>query len=139
MGAPFEKVMASYHRARRTGEFFDTFYDLFLRKSPEIPPMFAHTDFTHQKRMLRESLLEMLVFFQIKTNRDEIERLGELHRARNIKSEHYELWLDALCESLAKHDPDFNAQLEKLWREAMRFGIQVMTADRDSVQNPVHR
>jgi hypothetical protein len=34
-----DQVVASYHRARRSGELFDTLYDIFLHKSPEIPPM----------------------------------------------------------------------------------------------------
>ena len=59
MKTPFEQVIASYHRARETGQIFDTFYRIFLGKSPEIPAMFVRTDFPHQKLMLRESILEM--------------------------------------------------------------------------------
>lgn len=57
--APFDRVVASYHRAREMGELFDTFYRLFLGKAPELPTMFAHTNFPHQKLMLRESLLRV--------------------------------------------------------------------------------
>ena len=53
MNSSFDQVVASYHRARLSGQLFDTFYHLFLAKSPEIPPMFARTDFPHQKLMLR--------------------------------------------------------------------------------------
>jgi hemoglobin-like flavoprotein len=128
MNTLFDQVVASYHRARQSGELFDTFYDLFLRKSPEIPPLFAHTDFRHQKLMLRESLLEMLLFVQTESNRMEIERLAERHRQLNVKKAHYDLWVDALCEALAKHDPRFSSALEELWRVTMRKGIEVMTA-----------
>jgi hemoglobin-like flavoprotein len=128
----FELVAASYHRARETGELFDTFYRLFLGKSPEIPPMFARTDFPHQKLMLRESLLEMLTIAQTESGRDEIERLAQRHRQLNVQPRHYVLWLDALCEALAKHDPAFTPQLAQMWRDAMHNGIQVMTAASDS-------
>ena len=127
MSSSLDQVIASYHRARRSNELFDTFYDLFLRKAPEIPPMFFRTDFRHQKRILRESLLEMLIFAQMNTGRDEIERLAERHRQLNVKPEHYELWLDALCEALSRHDPQFSSELEQMWRSAMRPGINVMT------------
>jgi truncated hemoglobin YjbI len=127
MDASFEQVFASYHRARETGQLFDTFYDLLLRKSPEIPPMFARTDFPHQKLMLRESIIEMLSFAQTGSGREEIERLGERHRQLQIKPRLYDLWLDALCEALAKHDPKFDPALESLWRTAMRKGIEVMS------------
>jgi hypothetical protein len=80
MESQFDQVIASYHRARQSGELFDTFYQLLLGKSPEIPPMFARMKFPHQKLMLRESILELLVFAQMGSGRDEIERLGERHR-----------------------------------------------------------
>jgi hemoglobin-like flavoprotein len=100
MSTAFEQVVTSYHRARESGAFFDTFYHLFLNKSPEIRPMFARTDFPHQKLMLRESILEMLVFAQTGAGGAEIERLGERHRALNVTPTHYRLWLDALCVAL---------------------------------------
>jgi truncated hemoglobin YjbI len=127
METVFEQVIASYQRARKTGQLFDTFYDLFLRKSPEIPPLFARTDFAHQQVMLRESILELLGFAQTGSGRDEIDRLAERHRQMNVTPALYELWLDALCEALAIHDPKFNAALEVMWRRAMRKGIEVMS------------
>lgn len=128
MNSSFDQVVASYHRARLSGQLFDTFYHLFLAKSPEIPPMFARTDFPHQKLMLRESLLEMLVFAQTGSGRDEIVRLAKRHSELNVKPAHYDLWLDSLCEALAKHDPEFSSTLDSLWRDAMRRGIDLMTA-----------
>ena len=127
MPTSFELVAASYHRARETGQLFDTFYSLFLAKAPGARPMFARTDFPHQKLMLRESILEMLLFAQTGAGRDEIERLGERHRHMNVKPAHYELWLDALCEALGKHDTDFTIELEENWRSTMRQGINVMS------------
>jgi hemoglobin-like flavoprotein len=124
----FDQVAASYQRARATGELFDTFYKLFLRKSSEIPAMFARTDFPHQKLMLRESLLEMITFSRGGAGREEIERLAARHRDLKVQPRHYELWLDALCEALAQHDPAFTPQLAQLWRDAMRPGIEIMTA-----------
>jgi hemoglobin-like flavoprotein len=129
MPTPFELVVASYHRARETGQLFDTFYNLFLAKAPEVRPMFARTDFPHQKLMLRESILEMLLFAQTGAGRDQIERLGERHRQLNVKPAHYELWLDALCEALANHDLQFNAKLEQMWRDTMRKGIELMNGE----------
>jgi hemoglobin-like flavoprotein len=128
MDASFLQVTASYQRARDSGQLFDTFYDLFLKKSPEIPPMFARTDFPHQKLMLRESILEMLLFAQLGSGQKEIERLAERHRQLKVKPHHYDLWLDALCEALARHDPKFDAPLEALWRQAMRKGVELMSS-----------
>lgn len=126
MESEFAQVIASYHRARQSGQLFDTFYELFLAKSPELPALFALTDFAHQKLMLRESILVMLAFAQTGSGGEEIIRLGERHRRLNIKPAHYLLWLDALCEALAKHDPEFGPDLEAIWRRSMQKGIDLM-------------
>jgi hemoglobin-like flavoprotein len=86
-----DHVIASYHRARRSNALFDTFYGIFLGKTPEIPPMFSGTDFTHQKLILRQSLLEMMIFAQTIAGRDEIELLAERHRQSNVQPHHYDL------------------------------------------------
>jgi len=91
--------------------------------------MFARTDFAHQKLLLRESILELLFFAQTGAGRHEIERLAERHRQMKVKPHLYELWLDALCEALSKHDPELDESLERLWRKAMQKGIEVMSAD----------
>jgi hemoglobin-like flavoprotein len=128
MNPQIDPVIASYHRARESGQLFDTFYELFLGKSPEIPPMFARTDFRHQKLMVRESVLEMLQFAHSGGGYDQVRKLGDRHRELNVRREHYERWLDALCEALAQHDPEFNETLEQQWRAAMQQGIAVMVA-----------
>jgi len=128
MTTEFDQVIASYRRACETGQLFDAFYRIFLDKSPEIPGMFARTDFPHQKLMLRESLLEMLAFAQTGTGRDEIERLAKRHRDLHVKPKHYALWLNALCEALTEHDREFNESLEQSWRNVMKKGIDLMTA-----------
>jgi hemoglobin-like flavoprotein len=127
MNTEFDQVIASYQRARQSGELFNTFYRLFLAKAPDIPPMFARTDFPHQKLMLRESILEMLAFAQTGSRREEIERLAERHRQLKVTPTHYKLWLDALCEALAEHDCEFNSSLEEKWRDAMQKGIELMS------------
>ena len=70
----------------------------------------------------------MLIFYQIPSDPQEIERLAQRHHQLNVKRKHYDLWLDALCEALAQHDPEFTAELEQKWRDAMRPGIAVMVA-----------
>lgn len=123
----YDRVVASYHRCRQSSEFFDTFYEIFLPKSPEIASKFVHTDFARQKLMLRESLLEMLNFYcGIDSVRKEIEQLGKLHRQLEVRPELYELWLESLCEAVAKHDPEYRVELAELWRQAMRPGIALM-------------
>ena len=55
-----ETVRSSYDRCCSNGDFPGTFYDIFFTKSPEIPKLFAHTDFTQQKRPFRAALLLLI-------------------------------------------------------------------------------
>jgi hypothetical protein len=124
-----DAVTASYHRCRASEGFVDTFYELFLAKSRDVAYKFRGTDFVRQKRMLRESLLAMLLFnLNSGEAQEELERLGERHSRRglDIAPHLYELWLDALCAAVGRHDPEFNADLSDQWRSAMRPGIDLI-------------
>lgn len=124
-----DAVTASYHRAMYGGKFLDTFYDIFLAKSPEVSRRFQHTDFVHQKLMLRQSLLMMVMFnHEPESVRGELEKLGERHSRRgvDIPPHLYALWLDALCESVERHDPQYTPEVGDLWRRAMQPGIELL-------------
>ncbi len=133
MTEPMSDVMASYYRCRGHKGFVDTFYKFFVAKSPEIAAKFSETDFRVQKRMLRESLLEMLCFDRgMKNTEQEIRRLGRRHRELDITPEMYEQWLDSLCEAVRQHDPEYRPDLDTAWRQAMQKGIALMLASDDN-------
>jgi hemoglobin-like flavoprotein len=122
-------LTASYYRCRRDKRFLDTFYDVFLSKSPSIAQMFAETDFAIQKLVLRQSLLDMLAFYlELPGTHDEIERLGLRHKELGVTPEMYTMWIDSLCEAIKKHDRRYTPELEHLWREAMLKSIKEMIA-----------
>lgn len=127
MTAQSNEVVSSFYRCRRDGHFVDTFYELFLSKSPEISQKFANTDFKIQKLVLRQSLLEMICFDRgMAGTREEIVRLGSHHKELGITPGMYSLWLEALCEAIRKHDPEYTPEVERNWREAMRKSIREM-------------
>ena len=129
MSVDYEAVEASYHRCVENPKFFDTFYDLFLVKSEEIPPLFAGTDWQKQKQVVRVSLLMLIRLGQGRPEtREAMEKLGELHssRDRNIRPELYDLWLDSLCECVKQYDPEYTSELEQKWRDTMKMGIDLM-------------
>jgi hemoglobin-like flavoprotein len=124
-----DAVTASYHRCRASEGFIDTFYKHLLAKSDEVEQKFKSTDFARQKLLLRESLLAMLLLnLNSADARQELERLAERHSRRdlNIGRHLYEFWLDALCEAIEQHDPQFTRELGLHWRTAMRPGIELM-------------
>lgn len=127
MANQVNELTASYYRCRHDERFLDTFYELFLSKSPAVAQKFAKTNFRIQKLMLRQSLLELLCFDRgIAGVREEIERLGRRHTDLGITRDMYSMWLESLCEAIKKHDPQYTPALEQLWREAMRKSIKAM-------------
>jgi hemoglobin-like flavoprotein len=126
-----DAVTASYHRCRTSDGFIDTFYAHFLAKSSDVVEKFRHTDFARQKLMLRESLISMLLYNLGNASAGEdLERLAERHSRRgvDIPPRLYDLWLDALCEAVELHDPEFKPELTVEWRKAMRAGIELITS-----------
>jgi hemoglobin-like flavoprotein len=125
----YEQVLASYHRCEAAGGLFDSFYDIFFAKSPEIPPKFADTDMERQKQDVMASVLMAL---RLATGdavaKGYILELAKSHsrRGHNIKPELYDLWLDSLSEALRKHDPRYTPELDSQWRHAMRPAIELM-------------
>lgn len=126
------ELTASYYRCRendREGRFLDTFYQLFLAKSPDITAMFANTNFVIQKLMLRQSLLEMICFDRgMAGTREEIGRLGGRHKGFGVTPEMYSMWIDALCEAIRKHDSECTPELERIWRQAMQRSVDEMVS-----------
>ncbi len=129
MDADYEAVLASYYRCEDAGGFFDAFYDILFSKADEIPPMFADTDMEMQKQIMMASVLMCL---RLRSGdaiaRRTIESIGESHSHKNlnVRPELYLLWLDSLCESIQRTDPQFSLGLEKQWRAAMQAGIDLI-------------
>ncbi len=125
----YQEALASYHRCEAAGGLFDSFYEIFFAKSVEIPPMFAKTDMERQKQ---DAMASVLMSLRLASGdpvaRQYVQEIAETHSRRGyrIRPAMYKLWLDALCEAIARHDPQYTAELEKSWRQAMRPAIELM-------------
>lgn len=120
----------SYERLFGTGipigpeaaRFFDDFYQRFL-KDPDIARLFARTDLGQQSRMMRMSLYQLVAFYLLDEPNTELERLAERHREVGASDAMFDRWLQALLDTVAAHDPAFDARVAQGWREALGPGI----------------
>lgn len=55
-------VMQSYGRCCASDGFFDSFYERFLASSPEVRGKFANTDMKGQKLLLRQGILNVVLY-----------------------------------------------------------------------------
>ena len=124
-----QSVRESYDRCCANGDFPTTFYDIFLTKSPEISKLFADTDFTQQKRHLRAALL-LLIKYEPgdEPTRIALEKIGRSHSRgeRNIRPDLYPLFLESVCETIKRHDPEWSEELENQWKERVRGGVELV-------------
>ncbi len=122
----FELVKASFERCDKSGAFSDTFYEIFMSKSDEIKSFFKNTNFTKQKKLLRATVkvLATKEFIEPKTQKI-LEDIARTHNRSGyaIAPQFYEIWLDSVCETIARHDPDYSNELEIKWRKMMQFSI----------------
>ncbi len=124
-------MQASYLRCCASAGFFDSFYATFLSKSPEVALKFSRTNLTNQKKMLRNSLFRMVADAQNEAVvSEETQRIGVSHGRghHDIPPAMYVLWLESLCEAIKQHDPGYDEELERVWREKLGRMIERIVA-----------
>lgn len=117
----------SYGRCCNNEAFFEDFYNIFMSKSGEVRAMFANTDMAEQRRLVRAGLM-WLIMYARGSEGAKIEHLTRTHDRNhmNVDPAWYTVWVDALMETVARHDPQFEDTLERAWRETLGPGIQAM-------------
>ncbi|MFQ5569564.1 MAG: globin domain-containing protein [Rhodothermales bacterium] len=122
-----ETIHRSLKRCNRNPRFLDIFYEKFLSSSPEVRDKFSHTDMDRQKRMVEASLfMSILASDGVPYAASSIERLGEMHGNLGVQPAFYNLWLDALIDTIAECDNAFDDDVETAWREVMHDIIAMM-------------
>lgn len=128
-------VKKSYGRACLNPQFFDRFYDIFLKSSPKIEPKFAKTDFEKQKQLLRTGVAMLLSHVEGKSvGTVTLNRLGKSHSKKNldIHPNLYQLWIDSLVKAIQECDPKCTPELERGWQKVCSVGVDYIAAQYDS-------
>ena len=122
-------VMQSYGRCCASPDFFDSFYRHFLASSPLIREKFVDTDMSAQKQLLRQGILNLVMHARGMPD-TKLRALGCSHArgALDIRPELYDLWLQALLQSIGEHDGQCDANTRLAWHEVLNKGISVIKA-----------
>lgn len=126
---PTDLVMQSYGRCCASSSFFDDFYRHFLASSPQIRDRFTQTDMPAQKQLLRQGILNLVMFARGMPD-TKLRALGKSHSREglNISPELYSLWIDALLLAIGENDKQADTAVKKAWREVLEQGISVIKA-----------
>lgn len=122
-------VAQSFGRCCASERFFDDFYDTFFKCAPLARDKFKNTDMPRQKGLLRDAIAFLIMFFDgSSVATAKVAKLSASHSRQrlNIEPELYKSWLEALLATVARHDPRFDAELDRAWRAVMGKGIAAM-------------
>ena len=119
--AGFERVVQ-----KQGSIFFDTFYDVFTSKSPEIKAAFANTNMERQKLMLKDSLMHLVAFSLSQQVTSPLEKIATVHANLQIGVELYDIWMDSLIESLSMVDTHYTNKDAMAWRVILSHGVEYM-------------
>ncbi len=131
----YDVVNRSFGRCCSSDGFFDTFYTILKNSHPEIPEMFARTDFKKQNDHLRVGLGMMLMFDHgADAARQVVARIRESHARHrlNVRPEFYDCWIASLMGACAEHDPAFSENVEAAWRAVLADGIEYIKSGYDT-------
>ena len=117
----------SYSRCLRSTAFFTDLYAFLLAAHPSIPPMFAHTEFPKQHRLLQHGIGLLLSYARVPEDQL-LDRIAARHGPGGIdlKPDMYRHFEDALLQAVRRHDPGCTAEIEAAWLGAIRPGIDFM-------------
>lgn len=122
-----DAVFQSYGRCCRDERFFADFYDTFMGKSETVRAVFVNTDMAEQRRLLRAGVM-WLIMYARGASGNKLRDLGRTHdrNGYNIDPAWYGLWLDALADAVARHDPGYSPELGVQWRKVLSPGVDLI-------------
>ena len=108
--------------------FFQRFYENFLGSSAQVRSKFASTDMERQVAVLQKGMYHLIAFYLTRQDNEFLRNIADTHAKPHydIPPQLYDLWLDAVIETVAVRDPEFSDDLELAWQIVMMPGIQYM-------------
>ncbi len=82
----------------------------------------------NQKKMLSQSLYQMMTFYNTKRDSDYMRKIAGIHgkKGHDIPEELYELWLESLLETVKELDPKYNRDVGLAWKMILAMGVTFM-------------
>lgn len=127
----FHDLQQSYGRCLRERGFIERFYEIFLASHPDIPPMFANTDFQKQRLALRRGIsIAISHAAGGSLVRQSMNRMADVHSRQGhapVAPHYYGLWVDSLVQAVSELDPRYSEALGRRWRLGMAVVVDTFT------------
>ena len=118
-----ELIADNFHLiSEKTHNIAAVFYERFFGKHPELEELFTNSS-APQQQMLNETLAAVIDHLEdadwVKSN---MEALGLRHQSYEITGEMYDMWIEALVETLQELSGEaWSEHLERVWRERLEI------------------
>lgn len=130
MALPNPRFEASYERifgadvamGQQSEAFFTAFYQRFLL-NPDVAARFAGVDMRRQVEMMRRSLFQLASFYVLDEPSSAMNHLAEVHQRLGLMSRLFDLWLQALLDTVQEFDDQCDEMTLLAWAWAMTPGI----------------
>lgn len=139
MGIDVARLQQSFRKLTPKADILAVnFYDTLFDRYPETLTLFSNTRFPEQ----REKLIRSLALVIRNLERPEflsayLQGLGAIHVAYGVKPEHYEAMGECLLSALATTAGKlWDAETERVWREAYQMIADMMLAGADRITQP---
>ena len=109
----------------RADAFFSAFYDRFTADE-SVGRLFERTDRSRQVQMLKKSLFQLVSFYVVSNPTAELERLRDLHNRLRLPPAMFDVWMEALLDTVRQFDEQFDETTQLAWCWALAPGIAFM-------------
>lgn len=146
MSLPNPEFEASYERlfggevtiGASADAFFRAFYRRFL-DNPGVAGLFAHVDMDRQVEMLRKSLFQLASYYVLGVVTPELVRIAEVHHRVGLKPKMFDVWMQALLDTVQEFDPSCSEATLLAWGWALAPGITYIRLAMDGNGTGTHR
>ena len=122
----------SLERIGTEDKFYQEFYERLFAKSEEIGRIFHNRDIPAIIAKLRITLSMVAEAAQAKPGLEMyLDMLGAIHRRLDVGPHFFELWREALIETVSENDPWFNAEIRGSWERVIDKVIGCMQPESD--------
>jgi hemoglobin-like flavoprotein len=122
-----QKIIESFDRVNQHNNgFWRVFYERFTSQDPQIKALFAQVDMLKQFQMMSKSAT-YIVLNSARNEAHELDHVRQLvvkhNKELRVPKHLFLIWRECLLETLSEFDPEYDAELEIHWRQAIDIFI----------------
>ena len=122
-----QRFQASLARVSAQDLFYERFYERLFSESDEINKFFHNRDIASIIVKLRVTLMMVTEAAEGRPGLEMyLEMLGSIHRRLQVEPRFFLHWRTALLATVARYDPQYDAQIEAAWERVIDHVIACM-------------